>query len=406
MAGLAGLGAAACLAACGSGSGSTSVGQSPHGGGAGADFHQSNIVISLSCTPAAAGAGASIQVDGWDPQSWHRKAHAEFTLPASVLTAQPTDGQPGHTGGVYDLCNAGRRELTDSDLYGSRVQPADSVIVSRVRPIFDQDFTKIAVVIRDENTKATHVGYVDRSGKLTDLTDLTGSADGFGVTPYEQNPVFAPDGSSVWFTYPDPQDQDVTHIASRPLAGDHKLVDQWHGDGNRLLTLSLVGTPVRGLLADAVHVSPDGRRMAAWANVSGAVFDIPARTGRLTKETAVHPVSLQPKGPTTCSDVIGWTDNHTVLCAGGNSASSYDIFVTQDVDTPTAPTSAAILPANDRQNFAQVISPDGKQFVFVSQQGDVKSFYVSATTPGSTPAKVEPSADFTLPDTAIMVDWR
>jgi hypothetical protein len=277
------------------------------------------------------------------------------------------------------------------------------VIVSRVRPIFDQDFTKVAVVIRDPNTKATHTGYVDRSGKLT---DLTGSGDGFGPTPHEQNPVFAPDGASVWFKYPDPQSTDVAHIAYRSVSGDHKLVDQWRGEDNRLLTLNPVGTPVVGLLADAVHVSPDGRRMAAWANVNGKIFDVPARTGRLTDQTARNAVDLLPKGPSTCSDIVGWVDGHTVLCAGENGGTTNGVFVTHNVDTPRAPTSAPILPSNDRENFAQIISPDGKQFLFVSQQGGVKDFYISATTPGSTPKKVEQTGDFAVPDTAIMVDWR
>jgi hypothetical protein len=404
MAGIAGLTVAVCLAGCGSGSGSTPARESPKGGGTGADFHQSNIVVSVSCTPAAGGAGASIQIDGWDPQTWHRKAHAEFALPATVLTEQPDDDEPRHTGGVYDLCNAGRQELHDSDLYGNGVETADSVVVSRVRPIFDRDFTKVAVVIRDGSTKATHVGYVDRSGKLT---DLTGPADGFGPTPYEQNPVFAPDGNSVWFTYPDSQDRNVTHIGFRPLTGDHQLVEQWRGEGKSLLTLNVMGTPARGVLADAVHVSPDGRRMAAWENlVDGNIFDLPAQSGKLTKQTAANPVSLSPRGPTTCSDIIGWTDNHTVLCSGENKKYAHGTFVTQDVDTPTAPTSDPILPANDRQNVAQIISSDGKQFIFVSQQGEAKDFYVSATTPGGTPTKIQRGGDFTLPDTAMMVDWR
>jgi hypothetical protein len=410
MAGVAGLCTVAALVSCGSagpgrgGTAPTGGARSGDKGGAiDGDFRQRNMVISASCTLAAPGAGASVQVDGWDPQSWKRKAHAVFNLPSTVMIDQPDDDPPTHTGGIYDLCNAGRQGLKDSDLYGSEAEPADSVIVSRVRPIFDQDFHNIAVVIRDQGTKATHVGYLDRTGKLT---DLTGQGDAFGSTPHEQNAVFAPDGASVWFKYPDPQSNSTAHIAYRSVSGEHKLVDQWRGDDNPLLTLNLVGTPVRGLLADAVHVSPDAHRMAAWANANGQIFGIPDHTGRLTNETARNPVSLLPKGPTTCSDVIGWTDSHTVLCSGENSGFSNDIFVTQNVDTPRAPTSASLLPSNDRKNFAQIISPDGKQFIFVSQQEDVKDFYVSATTPGSTPKKVERTGDFDLPDTAIMVDWR
>jgi hypothetical protein len=144
------------------------------------------------------------------------------------------------------------------------------------------------------------------------------------------------------------------------------------------------------VLADAVHVSPDGRRTAAWENLVYAdIFDIPAQSGKLTTQTAADPVDLSPKGPTSCDDIIGWTDDHTVLCSGSNKGYAHGTFVTQDVDTPTAPTSDPILPANDRQNVAQIISSDGKQFVFVSQQGDAKDFYVSATTPGDTPKKIE-----------------
>jgi hypothetical protein len=47
------------------------------------------MVISVSCTPAAAGAGASIQVDGWDPQSLKRKAHTVYDLPSTIMIDQP-----------------------------------------------------------------------------------------------------------------------------------------------------------------------------------------------------------------------------------------------------------------------------------------------------------------------------
>jgi hypothetical protein len=48
-------------------------------------------------------------------ESWKRKAHAAFNLLSTVMTDEPDDYPPIHTGG-YDLCNVGRQGLTPRTL--------------------------------------------------------------------------------------------------------------------------------------------------------------------------------------------------------------------------------------------------------------------------------------------------
>ncbi len=334
-----------------------------------ADFTQQNMIITAVCSRGN-GSGGVVNLDGWNPQSWKHLAHAEFRLPDTAITE-------------YDASepNTAVRRLCEPDEL-----PADAGDVTAIRSLFDQDFTKMAVVTEDPETRATHVGYVDRTGKFT---DLTGNED-FGNTPHEHNAAFSRDGSAVWFTYEVTDDPGVStkdRIASRALAGDHKAVDRF--EVRTAQHLVMVGsTPSQAVVANSAFLSPDGGRLLA----EGYVLDVPAQTQGVG-------LDLVEKGRyLACYD--GWLDDDTVLCGENGRFAALDI-------APGAKPGPPILPSNDHRNRALVISPDGRRFAFLSQKGAAMDYYLSDTKPGSTPQKIERTGEFaTLGDTAAFIEWR
>ncbi|WP_433513473.1 hypothetical protein ACQP2T_59520 [Nonomuraea sp. CA-143628] len=255
--------------------------------------------------------------------------------------------------------------------------------------LFDQDFTKMAVVTEDPQTAATHVGYVDRAGKFT---DLTGNED-FGNTPHEENAAFSRDGSAVWFTYEVTDQPGIStkdRVASRALAGDHKAIDQLEVRTANHMNLIMVGrSPSRAVVAGSAFLSPDGKRLLAESRV----LEVPA------EGQGVGP-DLVDKGRYVSCGTGGWLDNDTVLCSADGRFAALDI-------ASGARAGAPIVPSNDYSNHAMVISPDGQRFAFLSQKGAAINYYLCDTKPGSTPQKVERTGKFsTLGDTAAFIEWR
>ncbi|MBB5780214.1 PD40 domain-containing protein [Nonomuraea jabiensis] len=324
----------------------------------------------VACSSAGEERGPG--VDGWNPQSWKHLAHAQFQLPDTAI-AESDKATP----------NTAVRQLCEPDEL-----PADAGDVAAIRSLFDQDFTKMAVVTQDPQTAATHVGYVDRAGKFT---DLTGNED-FGNTPHEHNAAFSRDGSAVWFTYEVTDQPGIStkdRVASRALAGDHKAVDQLEigmvGESN----LIMVGrAPSRAVVDSSAFLSPDGKRLLA----GGYVLDVPAEGQGVGRD-------LVEKGRYISCDG-GWLDNDTVLCSADGRFAALDI-------ASGAKPGAPIVPSNDYDNHAMVISPDGQRFAFLSEKGAATDYYLCDTTPGSTPQKVERTGEFSaLGDTAAFIEWR
>ncbi|BCJ33800.1 hypothetical protein Athai_13030 [Actinocatenispora thailandica] len=339
-----------------------------------ADFSQRDMVVTARCSTGDSG-GTVVTVDGWNPQSLTKKAHAEFRLPDTVLTK--VDGvRPGTA--LEDLCAP--TNLTDND------------DILAVRSLFDRDFTKLAVVIQDPESKATHVGYVDRSGKLT---DLTGQED-FGTTPHEDNAAMAPDGSAVWFTK---EVDDKNYVARRALAGDHKVADQQSVEFVGERHVFVVGTPDTAVLGNSARLSPDGRRLLT----EGGLLDLSDHRRFIGPDAIEQAPPLYCDKKTRSGGAIGWIDNDTVLCTSGFSGQR---FSTLDL-TPDAKLSAPILPSNDHKNFVLGISPDGQRFAFLSVKETERHYFVSDLKPGSTPKKIEPSGEFAnMLDALFFLDWR
>ncbi|AMW11486.1 hypothetical protein A4E84_19485 [Streptomyces qaidamensis] len=359
------------------------------------------MIVTASCSVPASNP-ARVTVTGWDPTTWERTVSRTFTVPAEAVVAEADDvASP-----LVELC------ADNFPVAGASEDGPRAVAATRLRQLFDKDFSRMAVVLIDRETEATGVGYVDTSGKLTKLSG--GQTEDFGDAPGEENAVFAQDGSAVWFTETDSSDH--VRIASRSVAGDHEVTEQAGGDGSYMdgAALALAGDPVRGLFGKEVRVSHDGRKATTFITGQGfTVADVPQRSA-LFKTDGVKTTGIPYEGD--CYP-YGWVDDETVLCGPrlgeAKDPERKNSFWTLDTsrldgtaDLPKAALGDPIIPATDRKNTVRAISPDGKQLIFASLQGTRLEFFISAIAPGATPKKIAaPGADKAL-SVGDVLEWR
>lgn len=339
--------------------------------GVGDDFPAKGAIISATCTPGTVSkdtaSGTSISVDAWEPGKWEHLAHTEFRLPEGTVVSGTADTA------MSELCDP---EDTGND-FGS---------VSTVKSLFDKELTKIAVVTKDDSTEETHVGYVDREGKFTDLT----GEGGFGDDPQEQAAAFSPDGDTIWLTY----ERYISYekgskivVARRSVAGDHELVDRFEEDFTSEALLTVVGPPNKAVLGFGAYLSPDGRHIAT----ADGVVPTPKKDVLGDEAAREKDIGCRP---------VGWLGKDKLLCEVPNN------FVAAGLASK-AELGSSILPENTHENFAMAISPDGAKFTFVSGDGEKQEHWISDTSPGSTPEKIKPGGDFAaLGGTPIFFDWR
>jgi hypothetical protein len=348
-------------------------------------FTREGAVITASCL--LGGRGAAVSVQAWDSTAWTVSAERVFDI-SGVAFGNPSDAEPVHSP-LADLC--GRRPWNPSP-YG-----VDSLEnkAARIRALFDIGYTRMAVVLRDPGTEATHAGFLEEAGAPVRLSSA--AADD------EQNAVLSPDGRSVWFTYTAASGEH--RIGSRSTEGDHLLSDEGPAAGHdRPLVVS--GKPALGIQADVVRVSPEGNRFTAKAaNVFGTVFDAPDSSGALTGESARNATLVRD-----CVGVVGWVDDSHVLCRTASGS-----FQRMDArsGSPSGEAVTAVDPADGRTAEGMVVSADGKKFIAsVHHPNDTGSDELTGLGPDfrvvSTTATGESTgilADVLWPDT-IFLEWR
>ncbi len=370
------------------------------GQGSGA-FPGRGVIVTASCSVPTSNP-ASVTVTGWDPTTWKRTVSRTFTVPAEAVVAEAD----GVASPLVELC------ADNFPGVGTSEEGPRAVAVTRLRQLFDKDFSRMAVVLIDRETEATGVGYVDASGKLTKLSGEQG--EDFGDTPKEENAVFAQDGSAVWFTETDSSDH--VRMASRSVTGDHAVTEQAGGDGGYMdgAGLALAGDPVRGVFGKEVRISPDGRRATAFITWQGYnVVDVPQRgallkAGDVKADRMPFDADCHPNG---------WVDDKTVLCAPrlgkAKDPKRKNSFWTLDAsrldgtaDLPKGALGDPIIPATDRKNTVRAISQDGKQMIFASLQGTRLEYFVSAITPGATPKKITAGGADRALSVGDVLEWR
>ncbi|MFF9116227.1 hypothetical protein ACF09Y_11580 [Streptomyces massasporeus] len=341
-------------------------------------------------------------VTGWDPTTWKRTVSRTFTVPAEAVVAEADDvASP-----LVELC------ADNFPGVGTSEDGPRAVAATRLRQLFDKDFSRMAVVLIDRETEATGVGYVDTDGKLTKLSGE--QSEDFGDTPKEENAVFAQDGSALWFTETDSSDR--VRIASRSVAGDHAVTERAAGDGDYMdeAGLALAGDPVRGVFGKEVRISPDGRKATAFITWKGYnVADVPQRSA-LLKVGGVKATGIPSDAD--CRP-YGWVDDRTVLCGPRldevEDPKRKNSFWTLDTsrldgtaDTPKGALGDPIIPATDRKNTVRAVSRNGKQMIFASLQGTRLEFFVSATAPGATPKKITAGGADKALSVGDVLEWR
>jgi hypothetical protein len=359
------------------------------------------VIVTASCSVPAS-KPATVTVTGWSETTWERTVSRTFTVPAEAVVAEADDvASP-----LVELC------ADNFPGAGTSEDGPRAVADSRLRQLFDKDFSRMAVVLIDRETEATGVGYVDTSGKLTKLSG--GRSEDFGDTPKEENAVFAQDGSAVWFTETDSSDH--VRIASRSLAGDHAATEQGGGDGSYMdgAGLALAGDPVRGFFGKDVRISHDGRKATAFITWRGFnVADVPQRSALLKAER------VKATGIPSDADCYpyGWVDDRTVLCGPrlgeAEDPKRKNSFWTLDTsrldgtaDLPKGALGDPIIPATDRKNTVRAISQDGKQMIFTSLQGTRLELFVSAIAPGATPKKIAARGADRVLSVGDVLEWR
>jgi WD40-like Beta Propeller Repeat len=357
-----------------------------------------HLIIIASCDGSASSHNA-IRLTGYDPVSWDERVTEVFSIPGSAALSESQDD---------DLCT----------MYGD-----DENLWMRepiqARQLFSPDFSRLAVQIYDSGS--THVGYLEATGKLVDLTGHATVA--YSSSVHETTPAFAPDGHTLWYAIA-ASDNGTSVAYSRDLASGRP-----QREGSLGGTPVLIGSPTSvislGRYKTHAVLSPDGTRIAqgnmayppevtdghsgltVWQFAKGAAPDKDGSGGagvytKVAGESAESPVL------SSCVP-IGWADVDTVLCDVNG-----DFYRVAVPETPshgakfnlTAVSVRSILPSTDRINHAPAVSSDGRQIAFLSGTtgGQDQAFTVS-TTPGSQPRLLPPAATRAL-ESGNVIAWQ
>jgi hypothetical protein len=322
-------------------------------------FAGRHLLIGLQCSRDSA------QVVGIDPDSGAIVARRTFTVPP----------------------------VPDKDACG------DEAMLPR--QLFDRDYERMAVQIPDEENDADHVGYVDASGKVHDLTGAPGS--GFAdKQPHETTPVFDRVDNQIWFLGDD--DLDGQKVYSRDVTTgamtDRGTLPNRYGifvyQGHRKATnFSLYG--------GVWLANPSGTAMVSGSvDPTGESIEIKALVGgKDTEPTVTLADAASGCGP------AGWLDDHTALCreidysGAGRTSNFYTITLSADYSRVTS-VGGRILPDNDRDNTLVAIAGDGSEMIFEADRGATSEFYRVKPRPGATPvpAPAIPYDDYPI------IEWR
>ncbi|MDX3077495.1 hypothetical protein [Streptomyces sp. MI02-7b] len=302
-------------------------------------FSREDTVVTATCETGAR--FAAVAVRAWRPNEWRLLAERYFAIPSDAAFGNHPGVVAVHSP-LVDLCGQG----PDADSPYA-VDDAE-FMVPRIRALFDQGFTRMAVVLRKPGTDSTRADFVT-SGDTREDADRQGAAGNRD----EQNAVMSPDGRSVWFTYTNSSGE--KRIGSRAVQGDQKISDEGPASGHDL-PLNVAGQPPRAVQANMVRPSPDGRRLTATApHVFGTVFDTPDSSSALTRKSARNAGLLND-----CVGVVGWVSDARVLCrASSGSFRVRDARSGQAVGDPIS----VVDPHDATVAEGMLVSADGGEFI-------------------------------------------
>ncbi|MFF8285230.1 hypothetical protein ACF06W_21275 [Streptomyces albus] len=370
-------------------------------------FSRKGVLVRAWCTVPADNP-AQVVVEAWDPASWKQVATRTFTLPAQTVLTEDNEVRTP----LGELCKDG---MPDPSGMADEDDGPNAFAEPRLRQIFDDDYSHIAVVLRDSETEGTRAAVVTPKGRTT-MVNRSKKSD-FADAPAEQHPVFAPGsgGDEVWYMTKGEEDEEP-RIFSSTLSGPKAGVPSAHGQGDTLSLqrpgFTLAGEPASALTAAVLRPSPDGRKAAGFHELQGMnVVDVPRRPTTQRDDDA----PLMPL-PSSCMP-WGWTDNTTVLC-GEREMTEHDparknnfwtvdtTRLRRDEEPPESATSEPILPRTSRDNTLRALSADGRQMIITSRQGSRVEHFRVATEPGSAPEKIEAAGVDDALRNGFVLEWR
>ncbi|UNZ20925.1 hypothetical protein [Streptomyces sp. 891-h] len=407
------------LAGCGGEGGAPGNGESPDSGSEkGKRARQSGpsrgdgaipakgVLVKAWCT-VPANNPAKVTVEVWNPKSWKQVSSTTFTLPAQTVLTDDDAKTP-----LSELCDDGMIEPGETD---DEDDGPNGFAEPRLRQLFNDDFSKLAVVLSDSRTGGTRAAVVTPDGRKTMLTK--GGESDFADAPTEQHPVFAPgsEGTEVWYMTKGKEDE-TPRIFSTKVSGGKAGTPIARGAGDRLTLqrpgFTLAGRPASAITASILRVSPNGRKAAGFHELQGMnVVDVPRRaTTQRDDDAPLFPL------PDACRP-WAWTDNTTVLCgprelteddpARKNNFWTVDTTrLRKDETAPEGATGKPILPTTSRKNTLRALSPDGRQMIITSRQGPREEHFRVATEPGSTPEKIESTGADQALRSGFVLEWR
>jgi hypothetical protein len=256
-----------------------------------------------------------------------------------------------------------------------------------VRQMFDRTFTNMAVTVTDPSIGATLATAVNmQTGNLFP----TASPQGFGSAPQQANAVFDVTGEDLWYA-----DSANSEIISRDLQSGSTVV-RGHSSGDAVAVSHGNFWPLSS--SDDWAVAPDGSHIIAsdqtgmylagpnadLSNFAGGIGSGSTPVTSIGTSSTFAPV-LPGSDPTDCNTPAAWIDSTSLLCyADGNLAV---ITFSQGLTSVTS-MQKNLLPQSNLTNPSAVMSPDGKSFAFIAEQGTTATLYVQALTPGSIPVKI------------------
>ena len=239
--------------------------------------------------------------------------------------------------------------LADRDFrHGRDARPALGCVTSSfaARQQFNTDFTRLALELPDQ-----HVGFVDNSGGLVDLTERGKPNDDFATNTRDYSPRFDPTTGNL-YAMTGIRLSVIDQTTGRSQEFDY---DGFVGSGGEYL-LGPAGVVLGGKPDNTVLPSPDG--------VYGVTDD-----GRdLVELSGDRSFDLQPE---SCRP-LAWLDGTRFFCHGGRLVEVVGLEETS-VSTllpDSARTVQTIVPSSAGQDFAFLWRPDDQGMVLYSQDVD------------------------------------
>lgn len=244
----------------------------------------------------------------------------------------------------------------------------------RLRQIFSPDFSKLAVTFKNSTDDSSHVGWIDTSGNITDITKKIVTGADFAAAPQHSNAIFDSVGKFVYFDNTKAQyvwlDEALSPVKTQPV-GPPFGTDYIGPSGYVSDTDSLLG--------------------------SGRCWGLSSADGRSQLFLA------------TSEPIFGWVGKRQAYQLSGGRLTL----------VPTAPISAeynsyrgapkgsgcnlrgkSITPVSDFRISSAMASPDGLVTIFQATRGEENALYKVPTNGSSAPVKIVDDLSG-----SVLIDW-